>query len=134
MTVGRGVDVARLGPVPANARVEAWWPQADILTQAALLLGHGGFGTTMGALTAGVPQVVAPIFTSAQIINARHVAAVGAGRAVPSGPDAPGRACHEVAAVLADERYRRTAERVAGEIAALPPVTEALGVLERLAS
>jgi UDP:flavonoid glycosyltransferase YjiC (YdhE family) len=134
MTVGRGVDVARLGPVPANARVEAWWPQADILTQAALLLGHGGFGTTMGALTAGVPQVVAPIFTSDQIINARHVAAVGAGRAVASGPDAPGRACHEVAAVLADERYRRTAERVAGEIAALPPVTEALGVLERLAS
>ncbi len=73
-------------PMPANARVEAWWPQADILTQAALLLGHGGFGTTMGALTAGVPQVVAPIFTSDQIINARHVAAVGAGRAVPSGP------------------------------------------------
>lgn len=131
MTVGRRVDIDGLGPLPTNARVEAWWPQADVLGQAALLLGHGGFGTTMGALAAGVPQVVAPIFTSDQIVNARHVAAIGAGRMVAAGPDAPGRACAEVAGVLADPAYRRVAAEVAAEIAVLPPVSQALDVLER---
>ena len=50
-----------------------------MLAQAAAMLGHGGFGTTMGALAAGVPQVVAPLFTFDQIVNGDHVAAVGAG-------------------------------------------------------
>lgn len=134
MTVGRRVDIAALGPVPPNARVEAWWPQTDVLAQAGLVLGHGGFGTTMGALAAGVPQVVAPIFTSDQIVNARHVAAIGAGRMVAAGPDAPGRACREVAGVLADPGYRRAAAEVAAGIEALPPVSQALAVLERHAS
>lgn len=134
MTVGHRVDIDALGPLPPNARVAAWWPQADVLAQTALLLGHGGFGTTMGALAAGVPQVVAPIFTSDQIVNARHVTAIGAGRMVTAGPDAPGRACVEVLGVLADPGYRRAAAEVASEIEALPPVTEALDVLERCAS
>ena len=57
-----------------------------MLAHADAMLGHGGFGTTMGALAAGVPQVVMPIFTSDQLANAEHVAAVGAGIAVPMGP------------------------------------------------
>lgn len=133
MTVGRRVDIDALGPLPPNARVEAWWPQADVLAHAALLLGHGGFGTTMGALAAGVPQVVAPIFTSDQRVNARHVAARGVGRMVAAGADAPGRACAEVAGVLTDPAYRRRAAEVAAEIETLPPVSKALDVLERLA-
>ena len=102
MTVGRRVDLDGLGPLPTNARVEAWWPQADVLRHADAVLGHGGFGTTLGALAAGVPQVVAPIFTSDQVINARHVAAAGVGRAVIPGPDVVVRACAEVRAVLSD--------------------------------
>ena len=62
MAVERKVDIADLGPLPANARVEGWWPQQEVLARAAVVLGHGGFGTTMGAVAAGVPQVVVPIF------------------------------------------------------------------------
>ncbi len=87
MTVGRRVEPASLGPLPANAHVEQWLPQAAVLAQASAVLGHGGFGTTLGALAAGVPQVVAPIFTSDQVVNGTHVAAAGAGRTVPPGPD-----------------------------------------------
>ena len=71
MTVGRRLDPADLGPWPANARVEQWWPRRDVLAHAAAMLGHGGFGTTMGALAAGVPQVVVPIFTFDQVVNGR---------------------------------------------------------------
>jgi UDP:flavonoid glycosyltransferase YjiC (YdhE family) len=31
------------------------------MREAALLIGHGGFGTTMTAVAAGVPQLVLPL-------------------------------------------------------------------------
>ena len=133
MTVGRQVSITDLGPVPANARVEPWWPQTDVLAEAALVLGHGGYGTTMGAITAGVPQVVAPIFTTDQAVNARHIAAVGAGRAVSPGPDVVVRACQEVQSVLEDPSYRHRAAVVAAAIAALPSTADTVAVIRRIA-
>ncbi len=133
LTVGRRVDLAALGPLPANAHVESWWPQAAALAQASAVLGHGGFGTTMGALTAGLPQVVAPIFTSDQVINSRHLAAIGAGVAVEPGADVVSRACAEVAGLLERASYAASARLLADEIAALPRTARAVPVLERLA-
>jgi UDP:flavonoid glycosyltransferase YjiC (YdhE family) len=134
MTVGRRVDIDGLGALPANARVEAWWPQSVVLRHAAVVLGHGGFGTTLGAIAAGVPQVVAPIFTSDQVINARHVAAAGAGRAVVPGPDVVVRACAEVLPVLSDPGYRARSRSLAAEIAALPPAAAAVDVVRQIAA
>ena len=131
MTVGRQVDIADLGPLPANARVEGWWPQQDVLARAAVVLGHGGFGTTMGAVAAGVPQVVVPIFSSDQVVNARHVAAMGTGRAVSPGPGAIASACEEVSAILAEPAYGERARSVAGAVATLPQVADAIPVVER---
>jgi UDP:flavonoid glycosyltransferase YjiC (YdhE family) len=133
MTVGRRVDLAGLRPIPTNAHVEAWWPQADVLAHADLLLGHGGFGTTMGAITAGVPQVVTPIFTSDQVINARHVAAAGAGRAVDPGPEVVSTACAEVLGVLSEPAFRAASQSLAAAIAELPPAAAAAAMVRRLA-
>jgi hypothetical protein len=132
MTVGRRVEPSDLGPWPANAHVEHWWPQVEVLARAAAMLGHGGFGTTMGALAAGVPQVVMPIFTFDQAVNGAHVAAVGAGIAAPMGPDAVTRACAEVRALLDDPSYAVAARRVAQEFADLPRPAEAVARLVRL--
>ena len=52
---------------------------------AAAVIGHGGFGTTMTALAAGVPQVVMPLFAFGQKSNAEHVAAVKVGIELPGG-------------------------------------------------
>ncbi|MBF4769202.1 glycosyltransferase family 1 protein [Nocardioides agariphilus] len=132
LTVGRRFDIAGLGPLPANARVEPWWPQADLLAHADAMLGHGGFGTTMGALAAGVPQVVMPVFTSDQLANSLHVAAVGAGIAVPMGPGSVALAADAVVTVLADPAYALSANQVAGDIADLPPASDAVRLLESL--
>jgi len=133
MTVGRKVNIADLGPLPANARVEGWWPQQEVLARAAVVLGHGGFGTMMGAVAVGVPQVVVPIFSSDQVVNARHVAGVGVGRAVDPGPEAVTAACAEVLAVAADPAYLERARSVAAAVAALPPAAAAISVVERAA-
>ena len=70
MTVGRDLDPATLDPVPAHVRVERWVDQSTVLGGAAAVIGHGGGGTTLGALAAGVPQVVVPLFAEDQHLNA----------------------------------------------------------------
>ena len=107
-------------------------PQDAVLGQAAAMLGHGGFGTTMGALAAGVPQVVVPLFTFDQIVNGDHVMAAGAGLAVEPGPSSVEFAAAEVPRLLADPTYTASARRVAAAIADLPSAAEAVPTLVSL--
>jgi MGT family glycosyltransferase len=134
LTTGHGIDPAELAPLPANAHVERWWPQADVMPHAAAVVGHGGFGTTMAALAAGVPQVVIPLFALDQRINAEHVAALGAGLNLDGGPAAMAELPEATARLLARTSHREAARAVADEIAGNPPVTEAVAVLEQIAA
>ncbi len=131
LTTGRGVDPADIGPWPANIRAEQWWPQAEVMPLASALIGHGGFGTTMTGLAAGVPQVVTPLFSADQFLNARRIAETGVGRSVNGGldniPDALGH-------VLTERSYRAAAERIADEIQQLPDVAEAAAFLRTIAA
>ncbi len=133
LTVGRKLDPADLGPLPPNAHVTQWWPQDAVLAHAAAMLGHGGFGTTMGALAAGVPQVVVPLFSSDQVVNGKHVASVGAGLAVGIGPAAVSRAAAEIPRLLEVPTYGASARRIADAMGKLPPPTEAVPALAALA-
>jgi len=54
--------VGQLGSVAANTHIERWVPEADVLTHAAVVVCHGGSGTTYGALASGVPLVCCPLF------------------------------------------------------------------------
>ena len=137
MTTGAGLDPATLGPVPANAHVERWWPQHQVLTHAAAVVGHGGFGTTMATLAAGVPQVVVPLFSLDQFVNAAHVAAVGAGVRLVGEPPAEeppvGRLADAVDQVLATPSYGRVARDLADQMAEQVPVADCVTMLADLA-
>lgn len=88
LTVGLEADLDALPPAPDNLRIERWVPQADVVAEAAAVVHHGGAGSTLGALAAGLPSVVVPLFAD-QPQNARRVAASGAGVVVaPPGADA----------------------------------------------
>ena len=97
---------------------------------------HGGSGSTLGALAFGVPLVVIPLFAD-QPYNARRVHEVGAGIAVePNREDipatiAPLRAAIETVLVRAVVP-RLSAEALAAEVRAEPPVDEAVPLSERL--
>jgi UDP:flavonoid glycosyltransferase YjiC (YdhE family) len=134
LTTGRGVNPVDLAPLPANAHVERWWPQSDVMPHAAAMVGHGGFGTTMAALAAGVPQVVVPLFSLDQRINGEHVAAVGAGLNLDGGPMAIPVLAEAVERLVAGPAYRTAARAVADEMTGLPPVAEAVPLLEQLAT
>jgi UDP:flavonoid glycosyltransferase YjiC (YdhE family) len=78
LTTGGASD---LGPTPPNVTVERWVPQIEALARARLVVCHGGSGTVLGALAAGVPLVIMPLFVD-QLTNAERLAAAGAARAV----------------------------------------------------
>ena len=136
LTLGEVGDPTDLGAVPSNVHVERWWPQRDVLPHAAVVVGHGGFGTTQAALAAALPQVVLPLFSFDQFVNANRVAAIGvgvalvdataaerrAGDVVPRGPMATDRMADAVVAVLEQASWTGRARALAAEIAALPDI------------
>ncbi|MEV2236791.1 glycosyltransferase [Micromonospora sp. NPDC049891] len=72
------VPVEELGEVPGNVVVRPWVPQADLLRYVDVVVHHGGSGTTLGALAAGVPQLVLPQGAD-QFANAEALCVAGAG-------------------------------------------------------
>ncbi len=126
MTLGPVMPRAELGPVPANVTVETYVPQAEVWPKASAVLCHGGAGTVLGALAAGVPLVVTPLFAD-QPANARSVAAAGAGFAVTEGTTDTLRAALQ--SVLADPAYRIRARQIADQIAGLNSVEAAVDAM-----
>jgi UDP:flavonoid glycosyltransferase YjiC (YdhE family) len=130
LTTGRDVDPAELGPVPAHVRVERFLPQAQVLPRAAAAVGHGGSGSTLGALGQGVPLVLLPMGADQFHVSA---SAEAAGAAVVLRP-------HEVTSasvrealgtVLGDESYGRAARSVQAEVASMPAPAGTAIVVER---
>jgi UDP:flavonoid glycosyltransferase YjiC (YdhE family) len=126
LTTGPVMPIADLGPIPTNVRVETFVPQAEVLPRSDAVLCHGGSGTVLGALAAGVPMVITPLFAD-QPANAASVAASGAGIAVVDGTADDIRAALQQ--VLGDPSYRQRAGEIAAEIGALPAMDAAVGAL-----
>jgi UDP:flavonoid glycosyltransferase YjiC (YdhE family) len=139
LTVGRAVDIDALGPIPENAHVEAWVPQSQVLREAALVVAHGGSGTTFGALAAGVPLVIVPLFAD-QLANAERVAAAGAALVVEPtrqtaggigslGPEHVPRLRTAIETALGARSQTSAATRLAEEMRGVPPIDELLATL-----
>ena len=126
LTTGPAVDAGALGTIPANVTVEPWVPQGDVFPYASALVCHGGSGTVLGSLAAGVPMVVVPRFAD-QPQNACGVEELGAGVAVFD-PDAS-KLGSALERVLADPSMRAAARRIAEEMAAMPSIDAAVDTL-----
>jgi MGT family glycosyltransferase len=144
LTVGEERDHGELGPLPPNVRVERWVGQDEVLPRVASTVTHGGYGSTLGALSHGVPLVVLPLFSGDQFANATAVARAGAGVAL--GADGARRGALDlpstvtlaglrtaVERTLADPAYRQRASRISRAMRRLPPVDAAVDLLEDLA-
>lgn len=132
LTVGRRFDISQLGELPSNVHVEPWVDQAGVLAEAEVVVCHGGSGTTFGALAAGVPLVIVPLFAD-QFANGPKVAEAKAGVALNKGLDTDGgrRPLRQADAVFLAEAienvrghssFRQHAQRIAAEMAQAPTV------------
>jgi UDP:flavonoid glycosyltransferase YjiC (YdhE family) len=133
VAAGPVVPVADLGEQPERVVVVPWVAQPEALEHAALVVQHGGAGTTLAALAAGLPQLVLPQGADGPA-NAGAVHAAGAGEYVLA-PDLTPQAVHDAARrLLADESYRTGARKVAEEIAAMPDPAATAAKLPDLAA
>jgi UDP:flavonoid glycosyltransferase YjiC (YdhE family) len=137
LTVGRRFDPRLLDPLPAGVHAERWVDQERVLPGAGAVVCHGGSGTVYGALAAGVPVVVVPVFAD-QFENGHRIAAAGAGVVVEVDGGSRERAVDErdaprirdaVEAVLTTPGYRARAQAIGAAMAAAPSAGEVLDAL-----
>ncbi len=115
ITTGPAVDPALIA-APPNVTVTQWVRHADVLPHCSAVITHGGHGTVMKALIAGVPLVVVPLGRD-QPDNAARVVHAGAGiRLRKNARVSAVRAA--TARVIEEPRYRAAAGRMASRLAA----------------
>ncbi|AHH94847.1 nucleotide disphospho-sugar-binding domain-containing protein [Kutzneria albida] len=109
------VDTSSLGPLPPNVRISGWVPLHALLATCSAVIHHGGTGTTMTALDAGLPQLIMPADAD-QPLNAE--AGFRRGLALVSRCEQLG--AKQVGDLLRDPDLRRAAAEVRAEMHAMP--------------
>lgn len=132
LLIGASEDIAeQLRADVPGARV-GWLPIDLLAPTCDLILHHGGGTTTLTTLAAGVPQLVWPQgglhVAGAQAVVEQGAALAVTGDGVPD-PDEVAAGCQEL---VADPRYRKCAESIAAEIAAMPLPADVVGMIEQL--
>ncbi len=123
VTTGSQNDPAELSPLPENARVERYVPQAEVLPGCSVVVTHGGSGSMLGALAHGLPMLVVPRMAD-QFGNADAAADAGAARVLMPDQLTEAAIREAVVALLEDPGYRQRARSVAEEIAAMPSAAD----------
>jgi UDP:flavonoid glycosyltransferase YjiC (YdhE family) len=118
VTVGSTQDPRALEPVPANARVERFIPQATLLPRCAAVVHHAGSGTMLGSLAHGLPQVVIPQGAD-NFVNASALEDSGIALALRPGEVTPDSARTAVRRILDDPSHGAAARAAAASIAAM---------------
>lgn len=129
VTLGQLGDPAALGELPEHVHVERWLPLAPLLEHCRMVVCHGGTGTTLAALTAGLPLVLVPQGAD-QFTNAASCAAAGVARVLDPASVTAAAVRAAVLDVLAPgSAERRAALRTREEIAAMPSPAEVAALL-----
>jgi UDP:flavonoid glycosyltransferase YjiC (YdhE family) len=117
----------RKAGLPPNVKVVGRVPLDRVLPHATAFVHHGGAGSVLGALAAGVPQIVVP-GAGDRRHNAELVARRGAGLAV----QAKVITAAVLTRLITDESVAAAAREVSDEIAAMPAPAELVPDLEAL--
>ena len=120
------------GPIPDNARLADYLPMEWLLPHVDVLVTNGGYGTVNQALSHGVPIVAAGSTEDKPDAGAR-VAWSGAGIDLQTARPTTEVLRAAVRCLLDDPRYRRRANALATEFAAVDTTAEILSVLTELA-
>ncbi|MFF3349290.1 nucleotide disphospho-sugar-binding domain-containing protein [Streptomyces sp. NPDC002779] len=123
-----GMSEQDLPRLPENVRVVRWLPLNALLERCDATVHHGGSGSTLTALTFGLPQLLLP-HGADNFVNADVIDRAGPGLSVDP---------HEVTTgtlerLLTDRALRAAAERVAEEVRAQPAPAHMVGELEAFA-
>lgn len=129
---------------PEHVHIYATVPGATVVQRSALVLSHGGHGTLLQALAAGVPSLILPANPD-QVLVAQQAEALGVGRSLwqpgwlPTGSQAADRLTarqirQAVDDLVVDQDCRRTCRAFQTKIASYPGAAAAADILADAAS
>ncbi|MEV7007444.1 nucleotide disphospho-sugar-binding domain-containing protein [Streptosporangium sp. NPDC051022] len=127
LALGDDVDPARLGRLPENVWPAGYVPLTQLLATCSASVHHGGSGSTMASLDAGIPQLILPR-SADQFVNADAVVGRGCGLATEDVVDTG-----LIVRLLSDERPATAAAQVRAEMRAMPSPAEVVPRLVELA-
>ncbi|GHH46642.1 glycosyl transferase [Lentzea cavernae] len=105
--------------LPDNVRTVGWVPVPRVLPFCDGIVHHGGAGTLLGALAAGVPQLVEP-GPGDRTVHANAITARGAGLAAEPREVTP----ELLTRLIEDSKLQRASGEVRAEIASMPSPSE----------
>ena len=103
--------------LPPGILWQDYVPLRRLLPRVALLVHHGGIGTTAESLRAGTPQLVVPLAHD-QFDNAARVRTLGAGASLPSGKLNTARLARTLQHLLGDEALARRCRELSRRVQA----------------
>ncbi|GGM47302.1 glycosyl transferase [Micromonospora sonchi] len=119
--------------LPGNVRLAGWVPLHALLPSCTAIVHHGGAGTALTALAAGVPHLVLP-HNADQPANAEVLVRRGVGVSLDPAAARPDEAEGALVRLLTDGAIRAAAEEVRAEVAAQPPLHTVVDRLEAFAA
>ncbi len=131
LTTGRSFDPASLAPCPPNVRAERYVPQGLVIQRAAAVVSQAGSGVTLAACRAGRPQVCIPLGAD-QFENTVLLERAGVGVEVEFEELTAAALGTAIRRALGDATMQAAAQRVAEEVAAMPPPSSYVGRIEAL--
>jgi UDP:flavonoid glycosyltransferase YjiC (YdhE family) len=133
VTIGDSLNPSDFGEQPPHVHVERYIPHSLLFPHCDLVITHGGFGTVMDALSAGLPMVMIPIAAD-QPDNAQRCAELGLAQVIEPGCRTPAAINEATRQVMEDSRYRQHAERLRDEMRTQLEPGRVVELLELLAA
>ncbi len=131
ISLGGGLDPARLGQLAGNPLVVSFAPQLEILKRAALVITHAGLNTVLESLCEGVPLVAVPLSNDQPGVAAR-LKARGACVVVPQHRLSPARLRKAIMQVLHEAKYREAAQTLQKNIQRMRGPDRAAELIEQV--
>ena len=131
ISLGGGIDPARLGTLAGNPTVVSFAPQLEILKRAALVITHAGINTVLESLSEGVPLVAIPLAHDQPGVASR-ARARGACVVISRHRLNAARLRKAVMLVLRDARYREAAQVLQTSIRGMNGPGRAVDLIEQI--
>jgi UDP:flavonoid glycosyltransferase YjiC (YdhE family) len=133
LAIGRNNDPDDLQPLPTNVRAVSHLSQVQVLSRSAVAITHGGAGSTLAALSFGIPLLILPRGAPSQRRLASRCAELGAAVVLQQAEAHPGAIREAVQALIEDEAFRVSAQHIRDSIHDQPTVQTLVPHLEILA-
>lgn len=129
VTASGAADALRGRRSGDRLEVHAYLPQQEVIRRSEVVVHHGGSGTAIAALSAGVPSVVVPLSSDHHLV-AQQIEKSGAGLAVDPAPDGLAERVHAaIATIRSDPAFGMRSRRMARAIRSMPSASVTIATI-----